>query len=136
MAKKAKVSPSKSKATAKTVNGYIRSLKKDQAEIVSTLRDLVRGAAPKAIESIKWSQPVYEDNGPICYIKAYKDHVNFGFWRGGELDDPKEILEGSGDRMKHVRITSVSEIKKGAYRDMIRSSVKLNRSLGDPTKRP
>ena len=136
MAKKVKVTRSKSKATAKTVAGYIRSLDKEQTKIVKTLRDLVRGAAPKAIESIKWSQPVYEDNGPICYIKAYKDHVNFGFWRGNELDDPKGILSGSGDRMKHVQITSVDEIKKGAYRDLVRLSVRLNRSLGDPTKRP
>ena len=66
----------------KNVDEYVKSLAPEQAKIVSTLRALIRKAAPQAQESFKWAQPVYEANGPFAYIKAFKMNVNFGFWRG------------------------------------------------------
>ena len=56
----------------KTVDGYIAQLNDNQAEIVSKVRGIVLDAAPEAVESIKWAQPVYETNGPFAYIKAFK----------------------------------------------------------------
>jgi hypothetical protein len=126
---------SKAKPKGKTVDGYIASLKGWQAEAVSTLRKIIRDAAPKAAESIKWGQPVYEEGGPLCYVKAFKDYVALGFWRGTEVADPKGILGGSGDRMRHVKLYGLKDINKNVFQSMVRSAVKLNRFLGDPTKR-
>jgi hypothetical protein len=134
MERKQKAGRSAGKTTGKTVDGYINGLEDWQAEVVSMLRQLILDAAPDAAESIKWSQPVYEDNGPFCYIKAFKNHVNFGFWRGAELPDPEGILEGSGAKMRHVKISGTDDIRKKAFQDLVRSAVQLNRSLGDPTK--
>ena len=134
MERKQKAGRSAGKTTGKTVDGYVNGLEGWQAEVVSMLRQLILDAAPDAAESIKWSQPVYEDNGPFCYIKAFKNHVNFGFWRGAELPDPEGILEGSGSKMRHVKISGTDDIRKKAFQDLVRSAVQLNRSLGDPTK--
>jgi hypothetical protein len=54
----------------KTVDGYLAALPPEVREIAERLRHIVRQAAPGARESIKWAQPVYEDNGPFAYIKA------------------------------------------------------------------
>ncbi len=43
------------------------------------------------------AQPVYENNGPFAYIKAFKNSVNFGFCRGIDLEDPENLLQGTGD---------------------------------------
>lgn len=118
----------------KTVDEYIQGLEGWQAEVVSAVRQLVREAAPEAKESIKWAQPVYEVNGPICYIKAFKNNVNFGFWRGTQLSDAEGILQGSGDKMRHVKLVGVQDIQESALQDLVRSAVELNRSLGDPTR--
>ena len=120
---------------AKTVDNYVKGLDGWQAEVVTTLRQIIRQAAPKAAESIKWAQPVYEANGPFAYIKAHSGSVNFGFWRGVELADPLGILEGEGDRMRHVKLTGVKDIKRKAFKDFVRSAVQLNRKMGDPTRR-
>ena len=120
--------------TEKTVDAYIQSLPADKGEIVTALRALVRAAAPKASESIKWAQPVYEVSGPVVWIKAHKQHVNVGFWRGAELPDPQGLLEGDGDRMRHVKLTSLKDIKKGALTAFIKAAVKLNQEKGDPTR--
>ena len=123
-----------SKASHKTVDGYVARLEGWQAEVVSSLRHILREAAPKATESIKWAQPVYEDNGPFCWIKAHQSHVNIGFWRGAQLTDPHGLLEGEGNRMRHVKLSSVKDIRKKALKDFVREAVKLNQTLGDPTK--
>ncbi len=119
---------------SKTVDAYIASLPPEQAKIVSTIRGIIRKAAPKASESFKWAQPVYEVNGPFCYIKAFKAYVNFGFWRGIDLPDPLGLLEGEGGKMRHVKLTSMKDIRKKALQDFVKEAVRLNRTKGDPTK--
>jgi hypothetical protein len=121
-------------ATARTVAEYAAGLGGWRSEVVLALRNLVREAAPEAKESIKWAQPVYELNGPFCYIRAFKNHVNFGFWRGVELPDPEGILTGSGEKMRHVKLTGLEDIREDVFRVLVRDAVMLNRSKGDPTK--
>jgi hypothetical protein len=121
-------------AAEKTVDAYIASLPADQAEIVAALRALVRKAAPKATEAIKWAQPVFDSNGPMIFIKAHRQHVNFGFWRGAEMQDPEGLLEGEGERMRHVKLTSLKEARRPALAAFVRQAVRLNAEKGDPTK--
>ncbi|MFL5346257.1 MAG: DUF1801 domain-containing protein [Hyalangium sp.] len=118
-----------------TVASYVASLRDWRGETISALRRLIREASPDAVESIKWGQPVYEAQGPFAYIKAYKSHVNFGFWRGAELTDPKGILQGSGSRMRHVELRSPADIDTATLQGMVRTAVELNRIKGDPAKR-
>lgn len=119
----------------KTVVGYIEGLEGWQAQLVTKVRSLVIKTAPNAKESIKWAQPVYEANGPFCYIKAFKNSVNFGFWRGIDLDDPKGILQGSGDKMRHIKLKGINDIDEEQFTKFVSQAVELNETKGDPTKR-
>lgn len=117
------------------VEQYIISLPAEHAAILTALRGIVQKSAPKATETFKWSQPVYEQNGPMIWIRAYKSYVNIGFWRGAEMHDKHGLLQGDGDRMRHVKIATPADIRKGALADYIKQAVKLNAQQGDPTKR-
>ena len=92
-------------------------------------------AAPEADESIKQAQPVYEVNGPFAYIKALKTSVNFGFWRGEHINDPEGFLQGSGEKMRYFKLSSLVDINEQVFADFIQQAVKLNLAKGDPTKR-
>jgi hypothetical protein len=118
----------------KTVDDYVASLEGWQAEILTRVREIILQAAPEAHESIKWAQPVYESSGPFAYIKAFKKAVNFGFWRGVELEDPKDILEGSGEKMRHVKLASLEDVDEALFADLVKQAVVLNQRKGDPTK--
>ena len=118
----------------KTVDAYIASLETWQAEVVSSVRQIVLKTAPHAEEAIKWAQPVYSNNGPFAYIKAFKNSVNFGFWRGVDIADTQGILEGSGEKMRHVKLSSLDDIDENAFANFIQQAVNLNLSKGDPTK--
>jgi hypothetical protein len=118
----------------KTVDGYIAQLNDNQSEIVSKVRGIILDAAPEAVESIKWAQPVYETNGPFAYIKAFKNSVNFGFWRGVDIQDSHGLLDGSGEKMRHVKLVNLDDINESAFKDYVLQAVKLNLTKGDPTK--
>ena len=116
------------------VDEYIGNLGGWKSDVIAQLRTLVTAAAPEAKESFKWAQPVYELNGPFCYMKAFKNSVNFGFWRGVELDDPHDLLQGSGEKMRHIKLQSTDDIDQEAFSTFVRQAVNLNLEKGDPTK--
>ena len=118
----------------KTVDQYVSGLKGWQADVGRQLRKIILGAAPELRESIKWAEPVYESNGPVCHFKAHKNHVTFGFWRGAELRKLSERLESSGSKMAHIKITSANDVLPRDFAALVTAAVELNRSKGDPTK--
>jgi hypothetical protein len=40
----------------------------------------------------------------FAYVNVFKAHVNVGFYHGADLPDPKGLLEGTGRRMRHVKL--------------------------------
>lgn len=119
---------------ATTIDEYTKGLGDWRGEVVGELDALIRRAAPNATGSIKWAQPVYEQDGPFAYLKAFSTTVNFGFWRGADLSDPDGLLEGTGDRMRHVKIRSAEDVDKSRFAAWVKEAVALNGAKGDPTK--
>ncbi|MDP9249810.1 MAG: DUF1801 domain-containing protein [Chloroflexota bacterium] len=117
----------------RTAEEYMAAFDDWRTDAMKRLSELVGEAAPHSAVSIKWSQPVWEWNGPMIWMKAEKNHVNLGFWRGTELDDPGKVLQGDGDRMRHVKVTSLDDIPADAIRGFVRQAVKLNTAKGNPT---
>lgn len=66
------------------------------------------------------------DDAAFAYVDAFRAHVNVGFFHGVSLDDPACLLEGSGKRMRHVKLrwgrqadtAALAELITAAYRDM------------------
>ena len=119
----------------RTIEAYVANAGDWRGEAMKEIDEIIRKAAPMAKASIKWAQPVYESNGPFAYMKASAKHVTLGFWRGTELSDPKGLLEGGGDRMKHVKVTSHADVRRTQFAAWAKEAVKLNAARGDPTKR-
>ncbi|MEI7933290.1 MAG: DUF1801 domain-containing protein [Alphaproteobacteria bacterium] len=55
----------------------------------------------------------------FAYVGAYKAHVNVGFFHGAELPDPAGLLEGSGLRMRHVKLRWGQEVNEEALSNLI-----------------
>jgi hypothetical protein len=119
---------------AGTIDAYIKSLDDWRGDVVRELDALVRKAAPGTTGSIRWAQPVYELHGPFAYVKAFTTTVNLGFWRGADLSDPEGALEGTGDRMRHVKIRSAEDVDGERFAAWVKEAVALNEAEGDPTR--
>ncbi len=119
--------------SAATVEQYVNGHRGWQKEVLTTLRSIVRSVAPDAEESIMWSQPVFSANGPVCFFKAYKDYITFGFWRGTELSDPDGLLSGDLTMMRSMTLRSAKDVRREAFEALVKQAVRLNREKGDPT---
>ena len=59
------------------------------------------------------------DDAPFAYVNSFKSHVNVGFFYGAALKDPVGLLEGSGRRMRHVKLKPGPELHSAALCDLI-----------------
>jgi len=121
---------------AKSVDEHIALLDDWRGDIIQELRKLIKSTLPKIEEHFRWGQPVYEFHGPVCFIKVYRNQVNFGFWRGAQIPDPKQVFAPSVDQMRSVKLTDVGQIHPTLFRDLIKSAARLNKEWGDPTGQP
>ena len=60
----------------------------------------------------------------VFHVAVYSKHVNLGFNDGATLDDPKAILEGKGNRIRHISIKSESDLARPEIRAYIRRAKK------------
>src|SRR5258707_2133319 len=68
----------------------------------------------------------------ILHIAVYSKHVNLGFNDGATLDDPKGVLQGSGNHIRHITIKKPADIKRPEIRAYIRRARK--KALADARK--
>src|ERR1041384_6059662 len=60
----------------------------------------------------------------IFHIAVYARGANLGFNDGATLDDPKGILEGSGNRIRHIKVRKPEDLKRPELRAYIRRTRK------------
>src|ERR1700693_1429771 len=65
-------------------------------------------------------------DAPFGYVNVFRSHVNVGFFHGAALPDPARMLEGTGKRMRHVKLrpgaglddAALGRLIDAAYRDI------------------
>ena len=68
----------------------------------------------------------------FAYVDRYQSHVGVGFFCGFVLEDPQQILEGTGKRMRHIKLRPENEANSkaltalihDAYQDMKKRTTK------------
>jgi hypothetical protein len=88
---------------------------------------LMRDCGPDVRELLHDGHPTAcVEHAAFGYVNAFRDHVNVGFFHGASLDDPAGLLEGSGKRMRHVKLrwgqpvnqAALGTLITAAYRDI------------------
>jgi hypothetical protein len=105
---------------------YLSQYPEEMNIIARNLRNLILEIVPDMDENIKWKNLFYEKNGFICAIVIHGDHVNLEFARGTELEDPYRMLEGTGKKIRHMKIHNSDEIKSNEIKKMLLEAVDLN----------
>jgi hypothetical protein len=91
-------------------------------EISKELRRIVMAFSSELKEEIKWGVPTYSLKKNICSIMAHKNHVNFQLMQGAHLKDALE-LEGTGKDMRHMKFSSLGEIKEEKIKNYLKQAV-------------
>lgn len=61
-------------------------------------------------------------DAPFGYVNVFTSHVNVGFFHGTALHDPARLLEGSGKRMRHVKLRPGTKIDMAALARLIEAA--------------
>jgi hypothetical protein len=131
VARPARRNPSKPAASGERPGpqAFFDRLPQPQRGLAEALRRVVRSADPGLVESIKWGMPWYGKGaglaGEVCYISVHNDHVNLGFPRGTSLTDRGGMLEGTGKRMRHVKIRDEGDVQPGLFSSWVREAARL-----------
>ena len=60
-----------------TVGEYIKAAPKEAQKHLRDIRSLLKSAAPRATEALKWGSPVLEAGRILFSYSAHKSHLNF-----------------------------------------------------------
>lgn len=55
----------------------------------------------------------------FAYVGAFKAHANVGFFHGVDLPDPEGLLQGTGKRMRHVKLVFGRKVDEAALEALI-----------------
>lgn len=118
---------------ANKVDDYVAKLSGWQAEVAATLRREVL-AVGGITETFKWGQPVYEsEHGPVCLIKAHKNHLNLGFWRGQQMAELNARFAPVGSfKMADIKLKGAGEIGGAEVHRLVEAGIRLNQQHGNP----
>jgi len=110
------------------IDDYVEMKNPRFKPVTDAVRALVRKAVPKSREAINpWGLPIFEWNGPLCYLMVGKNHVTFGFPRGTSLEDPAKLLQGTGKNLRHIKLREVADVHDANVKKLILRAKKLNR---------
>jgi len=86
--------------------------------VIGALRRFVKRVEPELSEAVKWGNGCWiggKGNRPVAYVYSDTGYVQFGFFRGSSLRDPKGLLEGKGRYVRHIKVREPSEIDHRAF---------------------
>jgi hypothetical protein len=91
--------------------------------LIGALRAFVRRAAPELEESVKWGNGCWLlGDAPVAYVYTAPDYVQLGFFRGSSLADPKRLLHGDGQYVRHVKVRTLADIDEAAFAALLRQA--------------
>ena len=98
--------------------------------VARRLREIVVDVDPGAVEVVRLGDraatygvgPKKMSEG-YAYIMPFKNWVNLGFYQGADLADPADIMEGTGKKLRHVKVRSVEDAGRPEIRTLIKEAL-------------
>jgi hypothetical protein len=105
--------------------------------VALAVRDLVYDVLPQTVKvvwlrqgSVGWGTDPKKYTEQFAYLMPFKRHVTLGFYRGGGLDDPAELLGPGGTQvggtlsMRSLKLASLDDVQRPELRDLIEASTR------------
>jgi hypothetical protein len=103
-------------------------------QIAYALRELIAAVHPGVIE-VNWPHQKNAGFGvgprkmseQFCYVGMTAKHVNLGFYEGALLDDPAGLLQGTGKKLRHVKVKTLAAVHESALRALLTAAADRKR---------
>ncbi len=113
-----------------TFDELLDSVDLELSPICTALRNAIFSLHQDCVEIIWKNQRIASYGvGPkkmsehYAYIAPHKQHVNLGFYHGTSVPDPDGLLAGTGKRLRHVKIRSITEASSTPIKKLIAEAI-------------
>lgn len=98
--------------------------------IAVRLREIVLEVDPDAVEVVRLGDraatygvgPKKMSEG-YAYILPHENWVNLGFYKGADLPDPAGLMEGTGKKLRHVKVRAVEDAERPEIRALLKEAL-------------
>ncbi len=107
--------------TSKAVSKLLAGHPPQTLDWVEELRNLIHETLPNAEEEVKmgWRVIIYKGRKVVCAITPLGSGANLNFYKGTSLEDPQNLLEGTGVNLRHVKIRKDEDLNKAAIKGLL-----------------
>jgi hypothetical protein len=126
------------------IDSLIREMPDWRGEAVTRFRAVIRHAAPRVVEEIKWRKPsnpdgspVWSQDGILCLLNVWDDHVRLTFGNGALLPDPKRLFNAAlnGNYMRGYDLREGDSVNESALHDLVKAAAAFNAKAKEAAKR-
>ena len=110
----------------KSFTAMLASQPADIAKLARAARALIVSVMPGVFEVVWVRQKVAgygtgvkKKTEHFCWIAPQRAWVNLGFNYGSELPDPGGMLEGTGNKFRHVKIRTASDARRPGLKKLL-----------------
>jgi hypothetical protein len=104
---------------------YLADQRPKHRTIIRALRKFVKRVEPELEEAVKWGNGCWvKGKAPVACVFSGPDYVQFGFMRGSSLKDPKKLLVGNGQYVRHAKVYKTSGLDEDAFAALLRQATK------------
>jgi hypothetical protein len=108
-----------------TVDDLLAEHTPEVQDLANRLRTLVRETCPDAEEKVQpgWGNITYAQQGIFAAVSPSKAHASLYFWDGTGLDDPRDLLLGSGKKLRRISVRSTDDIDAEYFAGLLRQAL-------------
>lgn len=111
---------------------YLTDQSSRNQSLIRALRTFVKRIAPRLQESVKWGNGCWvQGTIPVAYVYSAPDYVQFGFFAGSALKDPKGLLNGDGKFVRHIKVRTRADIDERAFAALLRQAARARTAVED-----
>ena len=71
----------------------------------------------------------------FCMLPIYTNHLNLGFNKGTLLNDPHQLLTGTGKLIRHIDVDTAKDYRNKKVKDLIETAIAFAiKDMDKPTK--
>lgn len=94
--------------------------------IAVRLREIILELDPNAVEVVRLGDKASTFGvGPkkmsegYAYVLPHKKWVNLGFYKGALLEDEHGLLEGTGKKLRHIKMHSLEDVNRPEVQELL-----------------
>lgn len=98
--------------------------------IAIRLREIILELDPNAVEVVRLGDKASTFGvGPkkmsegYAYVLPHKKWVNLGFYKGALLKDEHNLLEGTGKKLRHIKMHSLEDVNRPEVKELLKRAL-------------